>query len=508
MTRHPRALIAISLLLFSLSKVEAVEVGPLVTALGQPDAAVRIRAIDDLGALGPTAQPAVEALVKLLDDPNADVRWHAARTLGAIGPGAVAALPALEKHLTDEQARVRAYACFAIGQQGQAAKPLVPKLVQSVNDADAMVRREAIRAVRAIRPGPTVVVPLLIDVLKQAKPEEVGPVLQSLAELRDKAVPGLIETFKHADAQYWAALVLADLGPEGKGAVTAAMGALKHPDPHVRFETLVALGQVGAGAGEATPAIVPLLDDPEAAVRHAAMYALGAIGPFATSAEPKLQGILASKDPTSEVFAAWALAQIVPSDVARRRVAVPLLIRAMSDPQPRVRQFAINAVGQWKLTDAVVLTALIERLGDAEPRNVVQASTVLAELGEPAYNAVVAALEVPTLTSGAIMTLGRMGPKAAAAASKLQELTIAKTPGTRIEAMVALANVAPQSGATTVALLNRLATDDAFEVRHAAVEGLVHLGLTPAITAALDKAAQQDVSPLVREAASAALGKK
>ncbi|MBL8828508.1 MAG: HEAT repeat domain-containing protein, partial [Planctomycetaceae bacterium] len=188
--------------------------------------------------------------------------------------------------------------------------------------------------------------------------------------------------------------------------------------------------------------------------------------------------------------------------------AVPLLIRAMSDTEPRVRQFAINACGHWKLTDTTVLTALVERLGDLEPRNVVQASTVLAEVGEPAYPVVVAALDVPALTQGAIMTLGRMGPKAAAAAGKLQELTMAKTPGTRIEAMVALTHVAPQSGATTVALLNRLATDDSVDVRHTAVDGLVHLGLSPAVTAALDKAAQQDLSPIVREAASAALGKK
>ncbi len=508
MTRHPRALLTLTLLLISLSQVQAVEVGPLVAALGQPDATVRIRAIDELGALGPTAQPAVETLLKLLDDPNADVRWHTARTLGAIGPGAVAAIPVLEKRLADDQARVRAYACFALGQMGDVAKSLVPRLVTMVKDPDALVRREAIRAVRAIRPGPTVVVPLLIDVLKGAKPDEVGPVLHSLAELGDKAVPGLIETFKHADAQYWAALVLADLGPEGKGAVTAAVPALKHPDAHVRFETLVALGQVGAGAGEATPAIVPLLDDPEPAVRHAAMYALGAIGPFATTAEPKLHAILATKEPTSQVFAAWALAQIVPSDVARRRVAVPLLIQAMSDTQPRVRLFAINACGQWKLAEPPVLTALVERLGDLEPRNVVQASIVLAELGQSAYPAVVAALDVPALTGGAIMTLGRLGPKAVAAAGKLQELTMAKTPGTRIEAMVALTHVAPQSGATTVALLNRLATDESVDVRHAAVDGLVHLGLTPAVVAALDKAAQQDVSPIVREAASAALGKK
>jgi HEAT repeat protein len=70
----------------------------LIGALKSPKAAVRVKAIDQLGFLGKKAAPAVPALARLLKDESEVVRAHAADCLSEIGrvdrQAALAAVPA------------------------------------------------------------------------------------------------------------------------------------------------------------------------------------------------------------------------------------------------------------------------------------------------------------------------------------------------------------------------------------------------------------------------------
>ena len=67
----------------------------LIGNLKSADEAVRLQAIDQLGARGAKAAEAVAPLTELLKDGSAKVRAHAACALGEIGAAAKPAVPAL-----------------------------------------------------------------------------------------------------------------------------------------------------------------------------------------------------------------------------------------------------------------------------------------------------------------------------------------------------------------------------------------------------------------------------
>src|SRR5262249_30892401 len=64
---------------------EVMPVADLAVGVFDRDVNIRLRTIDILEALGPTAAPAGPVLVKALHDPNRFVRWAAARALAKIG---------------------------------------------------------------------------------------------------------------------------------------------------------------------------------------------------------------------------------------------------------------------------------------------------------------------------------------------------------------------------------------------------------------------------------------
>jgi HEAT repeat protein len=79
-------------------------------ALHDPDARIRIKAVESLGNVGTDNPATVPALIKALDDREARVRAAAVLALLKIGPEAQEAVPALRKTLQDKDAKVRAYA--------------------------------------------------------------------------------------------------------------------------------------------------------------------------------------------------------------------------------------------------------------------------------------------------------------------------------------------------------------------------------------------------------------
>src|SRR5262249_39203245 len=84
-------------------------VADMVAGLRDRDTNTRLKTIDILEALGPTAAPAGPALVKALNDPNRFVRWAAARALGNVGAvESETAIPALIGMLSDDDVDLRA----------------------------------------------------------------------------------------------------------------------------------------------------------------------------------------------------------------------------------------------------------------------------------------------------------------------------------------------------------------------------------------------------------------
>jgi HEAT repeat protein len=121
---------------------------PLLAALRDPDANVRLTATRALGKLGdPKAQ---EPLLQLLQAPGEEQRVAAVEALGALRDDR--ALKPLIKLLDDKQSRVRAAAAEALGHIGdtRAVAPLRKRLA----DKDAWAQAAAATALRALGNAP------------------------------------------------------------------------------------------------------------------------------------------------------------------------------------------------------------------------------------------------------------------------------------------------------------------------------------------------------------------
>jgi HEAT repeat protein len=85
----------------ALGRIGAPAVPALIETLANPDATLRLKAVEVLARMGPEAQEAVPRLVELLNDSDPAVRKAATRALGQIGPLAHDAVPALMQRLVE-----------------------------------------------------------------------------------------------------------------------------------------------------------------------------------------------------------------------------------------------------------------------------------------------------------------------------------------------------------------------------------------------------------------------
>jgi HEAT repeat protein len=198
-------------------EMERADVADLIKSLGDADAAVRMKAIDALGRIGPDAKQAAPALLPFLGDPSAEMRGRAVVALGEIGPDAKESIPGLIKALGDTDASVRKCAVLALYGIGPESKDAVAALVKSLEDTDLTVRMNAALALGRMGPGAKDAVPALVKTLGQ---KEAG--LRAVA----------------ADA-------LGGIGPEAKGAVGELERlAEKDPQEFVRQYAHDALGKI------------------------------------------------------------------------------------------------------------------------------------------------------------------------------------------------------------------------------------------------------------------------
>jgi hypothetical protein len=114
------------------------------------DRETRIPATNVIAAIGPDAQPAVEALTVMLKDDDIGAQLAAAAALARIGANLSQALPVAARLLSHEQWDVRFEAAVVVGQFGSAAQQAIPRLAISLNDREEDVRRVAIASFRKI----------------------------------------------------------------------------------------------------------------------------------------------------------------------------------------------------------------------------------------------------------------------------------------------------------------------------------------------------------------------
>lgn len=296
---------------------------------------------------------AVAPLMRALSDRDAGVRLEAAQSLGQMED--TAAVAALARALrNDADASVRKMAAWALG--NIESSDAVPALVHALrNDRDLEVRRTSVWALGQIEDASAV--EALSEALKSGDVEMRQQAAWALGEIEDaSAVSALAAALRDSDAEVRKQSVWALGQIESPAAVAPLSAFVNDSNIEVRKQVAWALGQIEDA--DAVPALSRMVrEDKDARVRETAAWALGQIE--SSTALPAL--FVALKDGSADVrsHAAWALGQI--EDPA---AAAPLRA-AMKDPDADVRQAVLNAL--ISLGDDMGYEALAEMLKDADP---------------------------------------------------------------------------------------------------------------------------------------------
>jgi HEAT repeat protein len=431
-------------------------------------------AADQLAELGIAADAAVPQLVAALESKDAQLRWRAARALGLIGNAK--AIDSLRKHAADEDSAVRAQAIFALGRLKTQDKASLTAIVGRITDTDVQVRRAAYRALLMIKADRSIIRPLIIKSLEDADPAVVVPALHTLAEAGEEVVPALADALDHAEARYWACLVLAEIGPKAKEAAPALGKVLTDPRPEVRLQAAMALAEIGPDAKAAVPDLIKaagdVKDDSFRSVQYAAVAALGRIGD--KSAAPVIEKALQSDDAFLRIVGAWASAKIEPENKEKLAAAVRLLVVGLTDEHPNHRRAAARGLMELEAPE-LVSKEIDLAMVNLKPEQIDRMMEAFAALGPRAVPRATQLLSDPMRRERALRILGMIGAESAPAVPELIKLLKDADPKVQNETLFVLAAIGPKADAAVGPVTELLATADR-DVRLTANYALGRLG--------------------------------
>jgi HEAT repeat protein len=177
----------------------------------------------------------------------------------------------------------------------------------------------------------------------------------------------------------------AQLEERGTAALPVIRQTLQDPaaEKAKKQAALKATAILGARAAEALPDVALTLEDPELA--PAAALALSFMG---SAAVPALQEAVNSNNEVVRREALRALGKLRERASIDPKVVVPLLLRAIEDPDPAVRNVAVTYLGIVRDDPAAEVTGLIKTLSDESPEVRQAAAAALAEYGPLAERAI------------------------------------------------------------------------------------------------------------------------
>lgn len=238
--------------------------------------------------------------------------------------------------------------------------------------------------------------------------------------------------------------------------VKALLLKLSSAEPDSRIYAALKLGGLSGNASAAIPALLKMMRRGNAREHSAAVLALGFMG---QKAVPFLVEALKDEDPRVQEGAVEAMGEIIPESSS----GVPALARLLKHPVLRVRWRAALALGEMEQVAAEGIPALIEALDDESAWVRWSAAQALGEMGA------MAAAAVPALSrklrdsekfvrGRAMHALRKMGTRAQAAVPALIEILEGnqRDPLEREWAAKALYYIGPGAAAAVPALSRAL----------------------------------------------------
>jgi HEAT repeat protein len=197
--------------------------------------------------------------------------------------------------------------------------------------------------------------------------------------------------------------------------VAGLTAQLSSPNPDVRRQAAVALGNLGLAGRTAAPALARALHDREGEIRKSAARALGQIG---KPAIPSLLEALEDRDEDVRARAARAMGQMGPD----ARAAIPALLLHSKDSARPVRLAAIGALGEMGPEAKPAVAPLVRLLRDRSTQVRERAAVALVLIGSDALAPLCDALtngREPDRV-GVIRTIALFGAEAKAAVPALR----------------------------------------------------------------------------------------
>ncbi len=341
---------------------------PLTEALKDPDAAVRRKAATALGAIGPEAKPmAFTPLLGLLRDKEPTVTDAAADALSKLGKPEREHTRAVADLLSHPNEPVRRFALIALTELGPAATEAGDALVAFLDTEKApALRKQCLLALAQVRPGSKEVLQAYTNALADADAEVSKTAASGLGKLGTEggALPTLLRGLDHANPEVVQICQEAlNRGPISKDHVMTLRQALPGTKETVRLVILGLLGKLGPDAAPAVPGIMEVLKVGEADSRKEAVNLLGQIGPPARAAGPAIAARLKDADPAYRLEIVKTLKKI---DAPEIKDAIPFLVKGL----------------KIENTEA-----------EAEKAQRKQVSEALVEIGKPAVEPLMKALE-------------------------------------------------------------------------------------------------------------------
>ncbi|HSP17728.1 MAG TPA: HEAT repeat domain-containing protein [Thermoanaerobaculia bacterium] len=375
-------LILVPTLLFAQSERQK-SVDGIAKLLKSRNAETRAKAAESLGKLH--APEAVEPLIVALADKDASVRIEAAGALWDAADVSKAAMPALRKAVDDSDPSVAVRAAGALLNMGEPVKEVADPLRNVIRLGDDVDKFLAARALIGTEPAERLVAPLVGFAKKNPSDEDGKKALMKLAKTQDRsAIPRFVMALH--DSPEAAEKILYALGeykPRPDKWVETLLAELPARDSNVRYAAVDLLGKQNKSAAEVTAwaaDVGRMTTDPDKSVRYVAVTALqDAKGLAHDGFDAVLQALARDKEADNRKHAAEAIGDIadaaypVSADLKKKMAerALPVLQTAInSDPEPEVRRNAVRSLDNLQLPAATVLPLLARYAAEQKDREV------------------------------------------------------------------------------------------------------------------------------------------